>query len=91
MWMIFGTGAVLAAILNLIRSLTGKNAEWSRFISLALTALTLCAFYADGAGRVMAGDIGGLMDIMPTMSKALWVCTGLSILLNSVSLYRKKA
>ena len=31
------------------------------------------------------------MDIMPTMSKALWVCVGMSILLNSVSLFREIA
>ena len=30
------------------------------------------------------------MDIMPTMRKALWVCVGISILLNSVSLFREK-
>ena len=30
------------------------------------------------------------MDIMPTMSKDLWVCVGIAILLNSVSLFREK-
>ena len=30
------------------------------------------------------------MDIMPTMSKALGVCVGISIFLNSVSLFREK-
>jgi len=29
-----------------------------RFAALAFTALTLCAFYADGAGRVIAEDWG---------------------------------
>jgi hypothetical protein len=57
---------------------------------MALTALTLCAFYADGAARVVHEDWAGLMDIMPTMSKALWVCTGISILINAVSLFRER-
>ena len=52
--------------------------------------LILCSFYSDGAMRVLNEDWGGLMDIMPTMSKALWVCVGISILLNSVSLFREK-
>ena len=34
----------------------------------------ICSFYSDGAMRVLNEDWGGLMDIMPTMSKALWVC-----------------
>jgi len=46
--------------------------------------------YADGAGRVVAEDWGGLMDIMPTMNKALWACTIISILLNSISLFKGK-
>ena len=30
-------------------------------------------FYADGAGRVVAEDWGGLIDVMPTMNKVLWI------------------
>lgn len=90
MWLILGIGAIVFAIINLVCTLKSKNAKWFRFASLALTALTLCAFYADGASRVVAEDWGGLMDIMPTMSKALWVCTIISILLNSISLFKGK-
>ena len=67
-----------------------KNEKWFRFAALSFTALTVCSFYSDGAMRVLNEDWGGLMDIMPTMSKALWVCVGISILLNSVSLFREK-
>ena len=88
MWMLLGIGAIVFGILNLAWTFYNKNAKWFRFASLALTALTLCAFYADGAGRVVAEDWGGLMDIMPTMSKALWVCTIISIMLNSISLFK---
>lgn len=67
-----------------------KNEKWFRFGAISFTALTVCFFYSDGAMRVLNEDWGGLMDIMPTMSKALWVCVGISILLNSVSLFREK-
>ena len=90
MWMVLGIGAIVFTVLNLVWTLNNKNAKWFRFAGLAFTALTLCAFYADGAGRVVIEDWGGLMDIMPTMNKALWVCTVISILLNSVSLFKGK-
>ena len=67
-----------------------KNAERYRFLSLSLTALTVCAFYFDGVSRVIKEDWGGLMDIMPTMNKALWILVILSIAVNSVSIFKKK-
>jgi len=30
------------------------------------------------------------MDIMPTMSNALWICTVASIIINAISLFREK-
>ncbi len=91
MWLIFGAGAITTAILNIMNF---KNlSDLFRFLSLAFTSLTVCAFYADGAERVIREDWGGLMDTMPTISKALWVCVALSIFINSISLikfYRKK-
>ena len=91
MWLIFGAGAIITALLNIIDF---KNrADIFRFLSLVFTSLTVCAFYADGAGRVLREDWAGLMDTMPTISKALWICVALSILINSISLiksHRKK-
>lgn len=89
MWLVFGIGAAVFAVWNVSASMRGKDAAWFRFIILSLTALTLCAFYADGAARVIREDWGGLMDIMPSVSRSLWVCTGGSILLNAVSLFHK--
>lgn len=86
MWIIFGSAAIITAILNIINF--KKRAELFRFISLAFTSLTLCAFYADGAKRVITEDWAGLMDTMPTISKALWVCVALSIIINSFSLIK---
>ena len=86
MWLIFGSAAIITAILNIINF--KKRAELFRFISLAFTSLTLCAFYADESRRVVTGDLAGLMDTMPTISKALWVCVALSIIINSFSLIK---
>ena len=91
MWLVFGLGAIVCAVMNLAWTLRNKNAKWFRFLSIALTALTLCAFYSDGASRVVHEDWAGLMDIMPTMSKALWGCTGASIIINAISLFQERA
>ena len=90
MWLVFGIGAIIFAGFNVIWEFKNKNAKWFRFFSLSLTALTVCSFYDDGAIRVVREDWGGLMDIMPTMSKALWFCVALSIMINSISLFREK-
>ena len=88
MWLIFGAGAIITGLLNIINYKNKDNLF--RFLSLSLTSLTVCAFYADGAGRVIREDWGGLIDTMPTISKALWVCVALSILINSISLKKTK-
>ena len=59
-----------------------------RFLSMSFTSLTVCAFYADGAGRVIEEDWAGLMDTMTTISKTLWLCVGVSIAINSISLIK---
>lgn len=91
MWLIFGILAMIFAILNIFNF--KKKSDIFRFLSLAFTSLTVCAFYADGASRAIIEDWAGLMDTMPTISKALWLCVGLSILINSISLiksYKRK-
>ena len=90
MWLVMGFGAIVFAILNLVWTSKQKNSKWFGFISLSLTALTVCAFYSDAAMRVINEDWGGLMDILPSMSKALWICVILSILVNSIMLLGDK-
>ena len=87
MWLVFGVGAVAFAFINLVKP--GKNREIFRWASLSLTALALCAFYVDGAARVLKEDWGGLMDTMPTLSRALWILTAASIVLNGAGLFKK--
>lgn len=90
MWLVFGVGAVITAAFNIIWDIKGKNAKWFRFISLSLTALTLCAFQSQYAVWVMREDWSALMDVVPSMSKTLWVLTLISIVLNSITLFKRK-
>ena len=90
MWLAMGAGAIIFAILNLVWLFKQKSTKWFGFISLSLTALTVCAFYSDAAMRVINEDWGGLMDILPSMSKALWICVIISILANSIMLLGDK-
>ena len=90
MWLVMGAGAIIFAILNLAWTFKQKNSKWFGFISLSLTALTACSFYSDAAMQVANEDWGGLMDILPSMSKALWVCVIISILVNSITLLGDK-
>ncbi|WP_337527922.1 hypothetical protein [Anaerotignum faecicola] len=90
MWLAMGAGAIIFAILNLVWLFKQKSSKWFGFISLSLTALTVCAFYSDAAMRVINEDWGGLMDILPSMSKALWICVIISILANSIMLLGDK-
>lgn len=90
MWLVMGAGAIIFAILNLVWLFKQKSSKWFGFISLSLTALTVCAFYSDAAMRVINEDWGGLMDILPSTSKALWICVIISILANSIMLLGDK-
>ncbi len=89
MWMILGLAAIITAILNLVRYSQNKDAKWFRYTSLSLTALTLCAFYSMDAKWILNEDWVALMDVVPTMSKALWVLTAASVLINGISLFKK--
>lgn len=89
MWLILGVGAIISALLNMIATIKNKNADRYRFLSLSLTALTVSLCYLEAANRVIKEDWGGLMDIMPTMSKALLVLVILSIAINSVSIFKR--
>lgn len=70
-WLLLGLGAIVFAILNLVSSFKNKDSKWYRFISFSLTALTLCSTYYEETIRVTKKDFSGLIDIMPSMSKAL--------------------
>ncbi len=90
MWLLFGLAAIIFAGFNLIFAFRNQDVRWFRFLSLAMTALTICAFYSNSTDLILQEDWGGLMDTMPTIRTALWVCTIASILINSISLFKEK-
>lgn len=89
MWLIFGLAAIAAAALNLICCFTGKEAKYFRFSSLALTAMTVCAQYGMVNTWVLREDWSALMDVVPAMTRLLWLCVIASILINGISLFVK--
>ena len=91
MWVLFGTVAIITAVINIALSIMRREAKWFRFISLSCTALTLCAFYSQANHWATTGDASAMLDVMPTLSKILWFLTIGSILANGISLFPKKA
>ena len=90
MCLLFGTVAIITSIFNVIWTVRRREAKWFRFISLSFTALTLCAYYSLANHWVSTNAADQLLDVIPTLSKALWFLTISSIMLNSVSLFKKK-
>lgn len=90
LWIVFGIAAIITAIANILCVILHRQTKWFCFASLALTALTLCAFYGLAARIVLSEDWSGALDVIPTLSRPLWILTIVSILLNSISLFAKK-
>lgn len=90
MWLLFGIIAISTAILNVIWTVRNREAKWFRFLSLSFTALTLCAFYSMAKHWAILGDSSALLDVMPTLSKVLWFLTIASVIINSISLFKKR-
>jgi len=91
MWLLFGVTAIITAILNVIWTLRHREAKWFRFFSLSFTVFTLCAFYAQAARWVLGEDWSALMDVLPSTSNVLWFLTTVSVVINSISLFKKGA
>ena len=89
MWLFFGITAIIAAILNIVWTLRHRDAKWFRFASLSFTALTLCAFLSETNGWVLVEDWSALMDVLPSVSKVMWILTIASVFINSISLFKK--
>ena len=89
MWIIFGFSAIVTAILNLTWFALNRDGKIFRFVSMALTALTVCAFYAQSAAWVAKQAWSALMAVVPSTSVLLWALTCSSIVLNGISLFKK--
>ena len=80
---------MILAILNIYQYTRRKPTKWFRFLSLAMTAFTVCSFYGKLNVWVEAGDLAALMDVVPFMTKALWGLVGASVVINGISLFEK--
>ena len=89
MWIIFGFVAIVTATLNITWWALGREAKFFRFASLSLTALTVCAFYAQAAAWTAKEDWSALMDVLPGVSVWLWILAAASILINGITLLKK--
>ena len=89
MWLFLSVAAVITAVLNIVWTMRNQDAKWFRFISLSLTALTLCAEYSLVEKWVLNEDWSALTDVVPSTSKVLLALTIASILINSISLFKK--
>ncbi|WP_277584370.1 hypothetical protein [Psychrobacillus antarcticus] len=82
MWLILGIIAVVATFINLYMYKKGKDYKLAMALGLSFTALTLCAEHSLAASWVKSEDWSALLDVVPTMEKALWFLTIFSIVLN---------
>lgn len=82
MWLIFGSIAIVITFINLYMYGKGKDYKLAMAMGLSFTALTLVAEYSMVSDWVKAEDWAALSDVVPTMGKALWILTMISILLN---------
>ena len=90
MGIILGIIAIFFAIQNIIAWTHGKDPQKYRFLSLAFTSLTIFSFYFMGAEFLSKGDIAGALDVVPTISESLFFCTIASIIINGITLFKKK-
>ena len=89
MWLLFGSLAIIFAVLNVIWTLKHKEAKWFRYFSLSFTILELCAEYNQVSQWVVKEDWSALLDVIPYASDSICGLAIASIVINSVSLFRK--
>lgn len=90
MWLVFGIMAVIFAILNLVFAFKGKEAKYFRFMSMALSIITLWVALKEELNLFFIKDFSALEDTAPTLINGLFVCSAGSIIINSVSLFKEK-
>lgn len=90
MWILFGMIAILMTGINFFLYALGKDFKLAMALALSFTALSLCADYSYIDLWVQSEDWSALADVVPTMSKALWVLTIASILLNIAPIFLER-
>ena len=84
MFLVLGTIAIVATVLNLYLYKVGKNYKLAMAMGLSFTALTLVAGHSMISDWVKVKDWAALLDVVHTMTTALWILTIVSILLNII-------
>lgn len=87
MWLLFGVIAIIATFVNLYLYIKGKNYHLAMAIGLSFTSLTLVASYNMVSDWINNQDWVALLDVVPTMSRAFWILTIISILLNIMPIF----
>ncbi|MEK5440975.1 hypothetical protein [Fredinandcohnia sp. FSL W7-1320] len=82
MWIIFGVISIIVTFINLYMYTAGKDYKLAMAMGLSFTALTLCAEYSLVSDWVEVKDWAALEDVVPSMERALWFLTIVSIILN---------
>ncbi|GEK90774.1 hypothetical protein [Alkalibacterium kapii] len=90
MWLLFGSIAIIATIVNLYLYKTGKDYTWAMALGLSFTALTLVAEYSMVSDWVKGEDWAALLDVVPTMTTTLWILVMGSIILNIAPVYLER-
>lgn len=90
MGIIFGLIAIFFAVKNIWGWLNGKDPSKDCFLSMAFTCLAIFSFYNMGANFLIKEDIAGALDVIPTIRGTLLACTLGSILINGVTIFKKK-
>lgn len=85
LWLPLGLLAIAAAVLNLVCSIRKRRGEPWRFLSLALTALTMCSFYSMDAHWIQEADWSALEDVTVAITPICWVLVLLSITVNGIT------
>lgn len=90
MGIIFGLIAIFFATKNVLAWSRGLDSSRDCFLSMAFTCLAIFSFYNMGANFLIKEDIAGALDVIPTIRGTLLVCTLGSILVNGLTLFKKK-
>ena len=90
MWIIFGLAAIGATLINLTVFMMEKDYKLPMAIALSLVALTLCAEYSLLNMWVEAKDWGAITDVVPGMSRALWILTIAAIFMNILPIFLER-
>lgn len=90
MWLLIGLIAIVATFINLYMFITGKDYKLAMAMGLSFTALTLCAEYTLITNWVEVRDWAAIEDVVPSMEKAFWFLTIVSILLNIAPIFLER-